>query len=114
MKIDYGVFSGSLEPVQREHIPGRLKKKMMSYFRQVAVPMMLGEPLPKPIPEIQKFFTDVVRVRDAAHQRELIRGHPLFQEIKDEQHRIMRGEDVIKKHPKQLGKRNKRRGKNKR
>lgn len=114
MKIDYDAFYGNLEPVQRERIQGSLKKKMMTYFRQAAIPIMLGEPLPKPVPEIQEFFTDVVRIKDEAHQREWIRGHPLFQEIKEEQHRILRGEDVTKKHPKQVGKRSKRRRKNKR
>lgn len=113
MKIDYDAFYGKLEPVQHKKIPSRLHRKMRRYFQQAAVPVMVRSPLPEPITEIREFLTNDVGIQTDEQLREWIRGHPLFQEIKDAEHSKLRGDDGRMKHPKQVGKRNKRRGKNK-
>ncbi|MEO3480749.1 hypothetical protein AAFO90_24270 [Phaeobacter sp. CAU 1743] len=114
MKIDYDAFRGKLEPIRREPIPSRLHKKMRRFFQQAAVPVMVRSPLPEPIAEIREFLTSVVGIQTDEQLREWIRGHPLFQEIKDAEHSKLRGDDGRKQPPKQGRKRNKRRGKNKR
>ena len=114
MKIDYDAFRGKLEPVRRDPIPSRLYNKMRRYFKQAAVPVMVRSPLPEPVAEIREFLTSIVGIQTDEQLREWIRGHPLFQEIKDSEHRKLRGDDGGKQPPKQGRKHTKRRSKNKR